>query len=140
MATETHSIVCARARPDQVQRVRNWFQELEEVLNSDKPDSALGEWIDATYARVESEWERILFGYETMVDNACDPTLSYLDFKPEIKAAMKNAATLEALQDIIKRMVDYYDRNVLNFQREKMGDYIQQLLAALSATEAGDHV
>lgn len=28
---------------------------------------------------------RILMGYEVLVDNACDPKLDYLDFKPEIK-------------------------------------------------------
>jgi hypothetical protein len=74
-----------------------------------------------------------------MVDNACDPDLSYLDFKPGIKAAIKNTAELDALQDTIKRMVDYYNRNVLNFQREKMGDYIQQLLAALSTGQNDNH-
>lgn len=138
MATETHTIVMSRARPEQVQAMRKWFQDLQEILgDSDKSDSEVGEWLDTTYPRVESEWERILLGYEIMVDNACDLTMNYLDFKPEIKAAMKNAATINILLPIIARMVDYYDHNVLNFQREKMGDYIQQLLAVIYGQDGG---
>ena len=32
MAEEIHYITAARARPEQVQRVREWFQELEEIV------------------------------------------------------------------------------------------------------------
>jgi hypothetical protein len=28
---------------------------------------------------------RVIFGYEVLVDNVCNPDLDYLDFKPEIK-------------------------------------------------------
>ena len=28
---------------------------------------------------------RVVFGYEVLVDNVCDPDLDYLEFKPEIK-------------------------------------------------------
>ena len=31
---------------------------------------------------------RIVMGYEVLIDNACDPDLDYLDFKPEIKKLM----------------------------------------------------
>ena len=32
---------------------------------------------------------RIIFGYEVLVDNVCDPNLDYLEFKPEIKSLME---------------------------------------------------
>jgi len=124
---EIHGLVCARAHPDQVQRVREWFQELEERLDLDGEYAEIGHWLITNYPRVESEWERILFGYETMVENACDPTLSYLDFKPEIKSAMTGRSRVEQLLSIFRRLVSYYRRNTLNFQYEKMGDYIHEI-------------
>jgi len=77
----------ARAYPDEIQRVREWFQKLEEVLEDDyNSDADYGQWLREHYHEVQNSYERILFGYETMFDNACDPLLGYLDFKPEIKA------------------------------------------------------
>ena len=34
---------------------------------------------------------RIIYGYKVLVDNCADPNLDYLEFKPEIKAAMEAA-------------------------------------------------
>lgn len=31
----------------------------------------------------------LLFAYETLYNNCCDPTLDYLEFKPEIKKLME---------------------------------------------------
>lgn len=78
----------ARAMPDQIEEVRQWFRELERVVDSESED--VGEWVERNYGRVRSEWERIVFGYEVLVNNACDPDLSYLDWKPEIKAALES--------------------------------------------------
>lgn len=36
-------------------------------------------------------WNRILFGFEVLVDNVCDPELDYLDFNKELKAMIKRA-------------------------------------------------
>jgi len=33
---------------------------------------------------------RIIFGYETLVSNVCDPELDYLDFNKEIKQAIEH--------------------------------------------------
>jgi hypothetical protein len=132
MAEDIHHMVCARARPEQVQRVREWFQELDEIVNSDKEHHEVGHWLLSTYPRVDGEWERILFGYETMVENACDPTLSYLDFKPEIKAAMDQKNQVGKLLSIIRRLVIYFHKNILNFQYEKLGDYIHEMETLIS--------
>src|SRR3972149_889607 len=132
MTKEIHHLTVARARPEQVQRLREWFQELEEIVNSDKDHHEVGHWLLSTYPRIDSEWERILFGYETLVENACDPTLSHLDFKPEIKMAMDRKSQAEKLLPIIRRMVAYFHRNILNFQYEKMGDYIREIETLIS--------
>ena len=36
-------------------------------------------------------WNRILFGFEVLLDNVCDPELDYLDFNKELKAMLKRA-------------------------------------------------
>jgi ketol-acid reductoisomerase len=35
---------------------------------------------------------RILFGFEVLVENACDPDLDYLDFNKEIKEALEKVS------------------------------------------------
>jgi hypothetical protein len=32
---------------------------------------------------------RIIFGFEVLVDNVCDPDLDYLDFNPELKKLLE---------------------------------------------------
>ena len=44
---------------------------------------------------------RILFDCETLIENACDPKLDYLEFKPSIMYAERNA--LEKVNKIISR-------------------------------------
>lgn len=44
---------------------------------------------------------RILFDCETLIENVCDPKLDYLEFKPSIMYAERNA--LEKVDKIINR-------------------------------------
>ena len=44
---------------------------------------------------------RILFNCETLIENCCDPELDYLEFKPSIMYAERNA--LEKIEEIIAR-------------------------------------
>jgi hypothetical protein len=37
---------------------------------------------------------RIIFGYEVLVDNVCDPELDYLDYNKEIKEALETNKTV----------------------------------------------
>ena len=34
---------------------------------------------------VNSTWGKITFGYRTLVENSCDPDLSFLEWRPDIK-------------------------------------------------------
>jgi hypothetical protein len=89
--SEAHGMRMARAYPEQIQAMREWFNRIEELLDQAGDNhQEIGEFVEKTFAanRID-EYERILFGYETLIENACDPTLTYLEFKPEILAAMK---------------------------------------------------
>jgi hypothetical protein len=84
------SMRMARAYPEQIESMRKWFQELEEMLDDETKENAdIGLFVANTFEqRRIDEYERVLFGYETIFNNACDPTLSYLSFKPEILQAI----------------------------------------------------
>jgi hypothetical protein len=92
MPEEFHMTV-AKATSEQVDVLRTWFHELEDVLENPEKDALdIAEFVHDTFKqRRIDEYERILFGYETLVENACDPNLSYLEWKPEIKAAITTA-------------------------------------------------
>jgi|WetSurMetagenome_2_1015567.scaffolds.fasta_scaffold226210_3 hypothetical protein len=85
----------AKASPEQVDTLRTWFHELEDVLEDSEEDAPdIAKFVQDTFRqRRIDEYERILFGYETLVENACDPNLSHLEWKPEIMAAIRAAKT-----------------------------------------------
>jgi hypothetical protein len=98
----------ARAYPDQVQRVREWFQKLEELLDDERTSSSdYGIWISAHYHEVANDWERILFGYDTLIENVCDQTKSYLEFKPEILSAFALAKRVGELVEAAEKVLSY---------------------------------
>lgn len=100
----------SKATPDQVNRVREWFQKLEELLDDEKTDSSdYGRWISAHYQEVADDWERILMGYDVLIENACDKSLSYLDFKPEIKTAITMASGVGELIDAAEKVYSFKD-------------------------------
>ncbi len=53
---------------------------------------------------------RVVFGYETLVNNCCDLTISHLEFKPEMLAAKKDAERMGWLE---KNAVVIYARDSL---------------------------
>jgi len=85
MKEEIHMTV-ARCMPEQVDQMRDWFWELETKLSDPYLDGQeLLEWMQQTFsASIGMHWQRLLFGYETLIDNACDPSKSHLAWKPEI--------------------------------------------------------
>jgi len=56
----------AKASQKEWQRLAEWLHE-QEAAGVDVP-----------------AWERVVFGYDTLVRNACDPDKDYLDWKPGI--------------------------------------------------------
>lgn len=46
-------------------------------------------YMDYYSSRISHIHMRIIFGYEVLVDNVCNPELDYLDYKKEIKDLME---------------------------------------------------
>lgn len=81
-----YHVKMAKANPDEVDKLRQFFQALEEMIDDpDRSAEVIGRWVCDNLP----EWERTVIGYTVMFENACDPALSYLEFKPEIKAALE---------------------------------------------------
>lgn len=86
-------ITVAAVMPDDVDRIRQFFIDLEDELDDDTSDDEhIGYWIGENYHRIKHDWNRLLFAYETLYENACDPTVRHLEWKPEIKALLDLAA------------------------------------------------
>lgn len=80
----------AKASHEDVDQMRKFLFALDDMVNS--PESSIHDIGTFCHAHFNNKcgrhFQRILFGYDTLVENACDPDLSYLDWKPEIKEAI----------------------------------------------------
>jgi hypothetical protein len=106
----------AKAPQEHVDRLRKWLQFNDELCKIDPTnefewDEFKKDWEDdfnPIIKHCEDEdgfnWEyymdyyqsvishihmRIIFGFEVLVDNVCDPELDYLDFNPELKKLLE---------------------------------------------------
>jgi hypothetical protein len=76
----------AKASKEEWEKVMRWVHDLDEELKyPTKDDKELGDWLRKTAPNLF----RVVFGYQVLVDNACDPNADALEFKPEIVAAME---------------------------------------------------
>ncbi len=91
------TIRVARCSQTDIEQMRTFFFALEEKIDT-VDEYELGKWITDNYTDgCGRHWQRLVFGYETLLENACDPSLSYLDWKPEIKTLWPaNAASAAA--------------------------------------------
>lgn len=72
----------AKADPAEVDALRVFMETLEEKLSDyDQDVLDVGKWVIDNFPA----WRRTIEGYPILVENACDPALSYLDWKPELK-------------------------------------------------------
>ena len=82
--------------------VFRFLQGMESILEDGlDPDTELPvdedgvlAWLQSQWKVVGTSWQRVLWAGRVAIDNACDPNLDYLEFKPEILSAMKAAETL----------------------------------------------
>lgn len=80
----------AKAPPEEVEKVLAFVVGLRErihPLHSDGDDEKLGKWVRENAPPLE----RVAFGYDVLIRNACDPNLDYLEFRPDIRQAMRAA-------------------------------------------------
>lgn len=76
--------------------VLQFFQELEETLDNsltDVTDEAIAKAVLRHWPAVAMSWSRVYWAGLTAIENACDPDLTYLDYKPELKRLMENAGS-----------------------------------------------
>lgn len=91
--------------PDEDEDKKKLLEIEKEVIDEDgtcwdgKPDNRL-----VLYEFIKRKWRaanfygsfgRIIMDAEILIDNVCDPELDYLEFKPEIWAAMKEYGLIE---------------------------------------------
>ena len=97
----------AKASEKDIQSVIEFFQAIEEFMeygtSQDGEESVAID--DAQFveklrdmwghmfgpAKVNGAWLRVVFGCANLIANCCDPSVDYLDWKPEIKAAVEAA-------------------------------------------------
>jgi hypothetical protein len=102
----------AKAPEEHVDRLRTWMQfndKLCEIDPTHEWEEFKKDWEDdedflpiikhceddkgfnweyyMDYYQSQISWihMRVIFGYEVLVDNTCDPDLDYLDYRPELK-------------------------------------------------------
>ena len=86
--SKAYKVTASRAMPGDIGQVRDFLYELEELVDDPlKTPDEIGAWMKRNWWRCAQHWRKILFGYETLIDNACDPTLTILEWKPEILKA-----------------------------------------------------
>jgi hypothetical protein len=112
----------AKAPQEHVDKLRHWMQFNDELCKIDPTnefewDEFKKDWEDEEdftkiikhceddqgftweyymdYYQSHISWihMRIIMGFEVLIDNACDPDLDYLDFKPEIKKLLEQNDT-----------------------------------------------
>ena len=82
-----HGLRMARSMPKEINTMRQFLFDLEEKMYDLEYDNDdLANWLMDEYKkRFEPYWQRLFSGYETMFDNACNPNLDYLAWKPELQ-------------------------------------------------------
>lgn len=101
---QTLEIKMAKADKDDLRRVREFFEMIEEVCeygtytkpNDEIEDESVS--VDAAILEdliakmwghhgpgVASSWRRVVFGCEILIDNCCDPAADTLEWRPDIR-------------------------------------------------------
>ena len=80
------------------------LRKIQKELECDEEDEqVLLEFVKRRFRKANycGSFGRILFNCETLIENCCDPDLDYLEFKPSIMYAERNA--LEKISEIITK-------------------------------------
>lgn len=81
-----HQTRMARATEEEIRNLQQFFEELEQLveegMNTSEDASTI---VFDRFPKLAGGWRRVLFGYEVLFENACDPSLDYLAWKPGLK-------------------------------------------------------
>jgi hypothetical protein len=94
----------AKASEADIESLTDFFNMLEEAIeygtvtdskgNSEEvDDEKIAEIIRNAWnghGRVGCSWRRVIIGCAVLIDNCCDPELSYLDWRPDVRAFLES--------------------------------------------------
>lgn len=84
----------ARAPQAQIDALWKFLEGLAVKAERGRGAESIGTYVQKNWRNVESCWERIVFGYQTLLQ-CTDPSLDYLEYRPDIKAALVAAGIEE---------------------------------------------
>lgn len=76
-------------------------------------------FVEMVETAIGHRWERIVFGYEVLFENTCDPKKTYLDFKPELKNVLSLPEVKELCEEIHNKKGEIDDFSVFWADKEK---------------------
>lgn len=83
------SMKMAKASEKDIENLREFLEIIEEYIEKAQMGVLDSEEEDILRNHIQENfpngWRRVVSGYEVLFENCCDPTLDYLDFKPELK-------------------------------------------------------
>lgn len=83
----------ARAPQEQIDALWKFLRKIDSLMDAGE---SVQLFIDKNWRKVATVYERILFGYQTLIENCCDQTQSTLEWKPEIEAAIVSYRALKS--------------------------------------------
>lgn len=116
----------AKADKDDIRHVTDFFRMIEEITEygtytqaingeedtqSVREDDVFADLIRDKWPYVAGAWSRVVLGCDILIANCCDPSLDYLDFKPELKNL---AEENERLRELAKAYEEWEADLVLN--------------------------
>lgn len=95
----------AKASDEDLLTLIRFFEALEDSEKKTVP--ALGYRVRDFIPLVSPCWRRVVYGYDVMFRNACDPNLPHLDYRPDIKHREEHfQPLLDELQEILTQLSD----------------------------------
>lgn len=75
----------AKASKDDIRKMLRFVQLIEQIVALDVDADKIKRIVMRQYPRLCRGWIRIICGCDMLIENCCDPQLSYLDWRPDIK-------------------------------------------------------
>jgi len=92
---------CAKLSESRIKFLNEFCEELDEALEEFKESRETDEDKDKLIAKIKEfkniphALNHLLTCYDTLLSNACDPQLDYLEFKPEIKSFLESKEVVD---------------------------------------------
>lgn len=89
--TEVTHMVAAKCSMEDLSQIREFLRKLEELVHAGSHKD-LVEFVDKNFDQhCGRHYERLIFGYETLLENVCDPGVTHLAWKAELKDLIEEA-------------------------------------------------